>query len=317
MEEDSKEMTAFSTQFGHYQFRKMPFGLVNSGATYSKMMRKLLRDLECVDNFVDDVLQHTQDWKKHLQVMRQLFQRVSEARLTVKPSKCFIGYTDVDFVGHRIKDGNLMTLHSNTDKVKEAEVPKTKKQLRSLLGLTGYYRKFIPNYSDKARVLTELTKDRSPEILRWEDKHQESLDLFKHELCADPILKLPDHDSQFVLRTDASDTGLGAVLMQEHEGMLFPVAYSSKKLLPREQNYSVIERECLAVVWAIDKFKLYLYGKEFVLQTDHQSLAYLNKAKFSNQRVMRWALALQPYRYNIQYIKGIDNVGADFFSRHS
>ena len=97
---------------------------------------------------------------------------------------------------------------------------------------------------------------------------------------------------------------------------MFPVAYFSKKLLPREQNYSVIERECLAVVWAVDKCKMYLYGKEFVLQTDHQSLAYLDKAKFSNQRVMRWALALQPYRYQIQYIRGEENVGADFLSRH-
>ena len=118
-----------------------------------------------------------------------------------------------------------------------------------------------------------------------------------------------------MLRTDASDVGLGAVLMQEFDDGLFPVAYASKKLLPREQAYSTMEKECLAIVWAVRKFMVYLYGNPFVLQTDHQPLVYLNRTKFVNDRIMRWAMFLQSYRIKIMAIKGSDNVGADFLSR--
>ena len=316
MSEDAKQLTAFSTPFGHYQYIKMPFGLVNAGATYAKMMRKLLKDLTNVDNFVDDVLEHTENWDIHMMIMRELFQRIKDARLTVKPSKCFIGYEDTEFVGHKLKSGMLLTQEEKIEKIQNAPIPVTKKQVKSLLGLCGYYRRFVPHFAEKAEPLTDLTKSRQPDKVKWEEKHDKALKRLKDDLCSNPILKLPDVEKTFVLRSDASDVGLGAVLLQRHEDMLFPVAYISKKLLPRERNYSVIERECLAIIWAIKKFTVYLYGKEFLLQTDHQSLTYLDKAKFTNQRVMRWALSLQPYRFRVEYIKGEDNVGADFLSRH-
>ena len=315
MAEDAKEITAFSTPFGHYQFKKMPFGLVNSGATYMKMMRLLLKDLECTDCFVDDVLQHTKDWSQQIDILRKLFERIRAANLTIKPSKCFIAYNDVDFLGHRIKEGEIMPMDSLTEKIHTAGVPKTKKQLRSFLGLANYYRKFIPGYAGKVKALTDLTKTGCPDKLKWEDQHQHAFDMLKEQLSKKPILKLADLSRPFVLRTDASEIGVGAVLLQDYGGMLFPVAYISKKLLPRECSYSVMEKECLAVVWAVNKLRMYLYGKEFILQTDHQSLTYLDKAKFTNQRVMRWSLALQPYRYRVEYIKGEDNLGADMLSR--
>ena len=315
MAEDSKEITAFSTPFGHYQFKKMPFGLVNSGATYMKMMRLLLKDLDGTHCFVDDVLQHTKTWKEQVNILRNLFERIRAAGLTVKPSKCFIGYFDIDFIGHCIKDGKLTPTDSLTEKIKSVAVPKTKKQLRSFLGLANYYRRFIPNYAEKVKVLTDLTKARYPDKLKWEYQHQNVFEMLKDTLAKKPILKLADPTKTFTLRTDASDVGIGAMLLQDHGGTLFPVAYISKKLLPRECNYSVMEKECLAVVWAVNKLKMYLYGKEFILQTDHQSLTYLDKAKFTNQRVMRWSLALQPYRYRVEYIKGEDNLGADMLSR--
>ena len=209
-----------------------------------------------------------------------------------------------------------MTQDVKVQKIQEAKPPMTKKQLRSFLGLAGYYRKFIRNYASKVKVLTDLTKKGKPDKLEWTSIHNEAFCEIKKELSSESVLKLPDVEKPFILRTDASDTGLGAVLLQEHNCMLFPVAYISKKLLPRESRYSVMERECLAIVWAINKFKIYLYGKEFVLQTDHQSLTYLDSAKFNNQRIMRWALSLQPFRYRVEYIKGEDNVGADYLSRH-
>lgn len=126
---------------------------------------------------------------------------------------------------------------------------------------------------------------------------------------------LPDFDKHFIVRTDASDIGIGAVLLQEYQEYKFPICYASKKLLARERAYSVIEKECLAVVWAVQKFQNYLYGSPFILETDHEPLIYLNKAKCANARLMRWALALQPFKMSIVGIKGKENAGADFLSR--
>ena len=312
---EHRHITAFSTPFGHFQYRMMPFGMVNSGATYNRMMRKLLSNMSNIDNFVDDVLGHTKEWFEHLKMLRSLFDRISQANLTIKPSKCFTGYNDIDFVGHRIKDGNILPQDDKTEKIRDAKIPKTKKELRSFIGLCSYYRVFSPNFADKILTLTELTKKSTPNKLPWTDEHTLVFEQVKHELCNHPILKLPDCDKAFVLRTDASDTGLGAVLLQRHDDTLFPVAYISKKLLPRERNFATVERECLAVVWAVQRFQVYLYGREFILQTDHGSLSYLHGAKFNNPRLMRWALILQPYRYRVEVIKGSDNIGADYLSR--
>ena len=130
-----------------------------------------------------------------------------------------------------------------------------------------------------------------------------------------PILRLPDLSEPFTLQCDASDRGLGAILTQESEGQKMPIAYASRKLRETEVGYSTIEKECLAIVWAIQKFSRYLYGKEFILETDHRPLTYLNTAKVENSRLMRWALSLQMYRFRIFAIKGKDNVGADYLSR--
>jgi len=160
-----------------------------------------------------------------------------------------------------------------------------------------------------------LTKKGQPNLVEWGESQEKAFQTLKASLMGPPILKLPDLDQTFILRVDASDLGLGSVLLQESDGEKLPVAYASRKLLPREQNYSVIEKECLAIVWAVAKFHRYLFGKDFVLETDHQPLTYLNKAKLSNSRLMRWALALQPYRISIRAIPGRENVGADYLSR--
>ena len=135
------------------------------------------------------------------------------------------------------------------------------------------------------------------------------------KLSSQPILHLPDVNQTFTLRTDASDTGIGAILLQEHDGQQFPTVYASKKLLARERAYSTIEKECLAVVWAVLKFETYLYGREFVLEVDHHPLLAIRRSKVANARILRWALALQLYRFRIEAIRGKDNVGADFLSR--
>ena len=166
-----------------------------------------------------------------------------------------------------------------------------------------------------ATPLTGLTKKGQPEKLRWEEAQNRAFETLKAHISCPPVLRLPDFSREFVLQTDACNDGIGGILLQEEDGIKHPIAYASKKLLPRERNYSTIEKECLAIVWA-QKFQNFLFGKPFALETDHQPLQYLGKAQFQNGRLMRWALALQPYRFTIRAIKGKYNVGADLLSRH-
>lgn len=187
--------------------------------------------------------------------------------------------------------------------------------MRSFLGLAGYYRRYVPNFSAIAGPLSDLTRKRAPSNVIWTDACEQAFLTLKDRLTSDAVVRLPDLSKDFVLRTDACDTGLGAVLLQEHDGMLFPVAYGSRKLSKAERNYSVSERECLGIVFRISRLERYLYGRKFVLETDHQPLAYPAQAKLSNGRLMRWSLFLQQYQMKIRYVKGTENVGANFMSR--
>jgi hypothetical protein len=183
-------------------------------------------------------------------------------------------------------------------------LPQTKKQLRSFMGTISFYRKFIDNLATMASPLTDLLKKGLPDKLTWSDNDSKCFAHLKDCLTKSPVLQLPDNTKLFHLRTDASNTALGAILLQYCNDKPMPVAYASRKLLPREQNYATVEKECLSIVWAINKFHRYLYGREFVIETDHQPLIYLKTMKSKNDRLMRWTLELQTYKFRIVYIKG-------------
>ena len=317
VEENAKPYTAFLTPAGLFQFRMMPFGLVNAPATFTRMMRRVLQGLTKTDNFIDDILIHTQTWEEHVSVVRALLERLRAVGLTAKPSKCEVGCQSLQFLGHVVGKGMLQPQCNKITRIRDAKPPGTKKELRSFLGFVGYYRRFIPNFAALASPLTDLTKAKLPNRIEWGDSQEESFKALKAHLGSSPILQLPNCDKPFYLRTDASNAGIGAVLLQENAetGDKFPVSYASRKLLPREKSYATVEKEALAIVWGIQKYEPYLYGREFVLQTDHQALTYLHRAKQTNARIMRWALTLQPYRFRIESIKSSQNVGADFLSR--
>ena len=315
MEEKSKKYATFVTHNGLYKFEVMPFGLVNSAATFSRVMRILLQGLEKVHNYIDDILIHTQTWEEHISIVKEIFRRLRRANLTARPSKCFIGFSELEFLGHMVGRGVMKPKPDKVEAIQNAVRPETKTQLRSFLGLAGYYRKFIPDFSAIACPLTDCTKKGEPNKIRWGNPQEEAFKALKCKLASSPILHLPHLQKTFILRSDASDKGIGAVLLQEHAGEKFPVAYISKKLTKCQRAYSVMEKECLAIIWAILRFQAFLYGREFVIETDHQPLSCLRKSKVANGRIMRWALALQPYRYRLEVIKGTKNVGADYMSR--
>ena len=233
----------------------------------------------------------------------------------MKPTKCYIGEKSVGFIGHDVKQNFLATQQDKVVKVLNAPIPKTKTQIRAFLGLVGYYSRFIPNYASIAAPLTDLTKKGLPTQIIWNEKANQAYESLKTILCEHPVLRLPNFDKTFILRTDASGVRLGAMLMQEYNGDSHVITYTSKKLSSAQCAYSTMERECLAIVWALEKFYKYLYGRKFIIQTNHQPLAYLKSAKLNNHRLMRLALKLQPFHFHVEVIPGPKNVGSDFLSR--
>ena len=227
MKETSKSLTAFVTAEGIFSFNKMPFGLVNSGATFCRMMRKLLRGLQDTDNFVDDIIIHTETWVGHMLALESLLIRLREAKLSARPSKCVVAVRNVSFLGHLIGNGMIQPLPEKVVSILKCQRPCTKKQVRSFLGLIGYYRNFIPNFSAVSAPLSHLTKKGQPN----KEEQEIALKALIQELGKSPILCLPNFEKHFILRTDASDVGIGAVLLQESGEYKLPVAYASKKTI--------------------------------------------------------------------------------------
>jgi len=193
----------------------------------------------------------------HLVSMRDFLIQVRNAHLTLRPTKCSVGYFYVPYLGHCVDNQMLQTKAEMVDNILQAPKPTDKKQLRSFLGLIGYYRKFIPNFAAIAVPLTDLTKKDQPNQLKWSEAQDRAFDALKSHIVNPPILRLPDFDKEFVLQTDACSDGIGAILLQEDSGIKHPVAFASRKLLTRESHYSNIEKECLAIVWAVQKFQIF------------------------------------------------------------
>jgi hypothetical protein len=204
----------------------------------------------------------------------------------------------------------------NLEKILNSTRPTNKTQVKSFLGLTGFFQVYVPNYSEITAPLTDLLKKNHPNKVIWGKSQEDSFQKLKAYLLGGPILKLPLWDQEFILRTDASNYAIAGVLMQEHDGVLHPVAFASKKLSDREFLYPISEKEALSVVWSIQRFTKFLYGKKFIVETDHKPLTILKLSDSVNPRLQRWSISLQPFNFSVRVIPGKDNIGADFFSRH-
>ena len=314
--EESKDKTAFITPFGLYEFNVMPFGLHGAPATFQRLMDNLLMDQrEAADAYIDDVTVANVTFDDHLRDLRKLFSSLRQAGLKVKPRKTHIGMEHVDLLGHHVGQGLIRPDAAKVNAVFNWPQPKTKSELRSFLGLVGYYRKFVPDFSELTSSLYDLLKKNMPEQLIWNSSLVYVFNSLKKLLCSEPVLLAPNFSKEFTLQTDASKNGLGAVLSQlDGNGADHPVAYASRKLRPAEKNYSTIEQECLAIKWAVDKFSNYLLGRTFIIETDHAPLKWLDQHQH-NARVARWSLALQPYAFEIRHRSGARNQNADALSR--
>ncbi len=314
---ESQAKSAFVCSEGQFCYKVLPFGLQNSSSTFQRLMDKVLSGCEGYARaYIDDICIKSNTWQEHLIHITEVLTRLKQANLTVKPVKCTFGQQEVCYLGHIIGNGKISPKLDKVQAINEWPIPITKKHVRAFLGLSGYYRKFIPNFSEIAHPLTALTKKSMPNTVVWSEACNEAFVALKKCLANEPVLRAPDFDRKFILQTDASQFGIGAVLSQVDDyGDEHPTLYLSRKMLSREQNYSVAEKECLAIVWAIGKLQYYLFGHRFIVVTDHKSLQWLEKFKASNNRLMRWFLALQPFEYDVVYRKGSANGNADALSR--
>lgn len=309
-----REKTAFQAPQGLFQFIKMPFGLVTAPATFARMMRHLELEKHSSMNFFDDILTASENWEQHLIDVRNMLECLEKHGLTVRPSKIYAGFQELEFLGHIVGEGRIKPEKKKVEKILNIPRPNTKKQIRSMMGLMGYYRRYIPGYSVITAPITDLLKgNRKP--INWTTECEEALKQVQAILSKQPILILPILNREFTVQTDASNIGVAGVLLQQQEGKLHPVAYVSRKLLDRETRYSTIEKECLAIVWTLKKLDRYLWGQNFILQTDHKPLTFLNSAMFKNNRILGWSLAIQGYQFTVKEIAGKDNVLADILSR--
>ena len=313
---EAQELTAFRAPTGLFHFTTMPFGLHGAAVTFQRMMDQVLRGAESyAAAYIDDVIIHSSSWDEHLTRLADVFQRIKAAGLVVNASKCQLARPEVCYLGYVLGGGNIKPQVNKVEAVQGCPPPTTKKGVRSFLGLVGWYRRFIPNFSARAVVLTNLTRKSSANKLVWTEECEQAFQDLKGSLCHSPVLQSPNFDLPFIVQTDASGLGLGAILLQGEGDQWRPILYISRKLFPRETRYSTVEKECLAIKWALDTLKYYLMGKEFVLETDHRPLQWMHRMRDSNARITRWYLSLQPYKFTVQYKAGKDNVTADFLSR--
>lgn len=314
---DSRDKTAFTIPGRPlYEFKVMPFGLCNAAQTLCKLVDKVipyhLRDR--VHPYLDDLLITTETLEEHLSLLKDVSDRLRAAGLTVNMEKSKFLLREIDYLGYVVGSG---CLRPNQDKVRaiaEFPVPKTVRQLRRFLGVTGWYRRFIANYSNKAFALTELLK--GGKRFKWSLDAQTAFDSLKESLLKAPVLTNPDFSRHFYIQCDASTTGIGSVLFQrDDDGVEHPIAFYSQKLNAAQRNYNTTELECLAAVLSVKKFRGYVEGHPFTIITDHSSLKWLMSQRDLSGRLARWSLKLQAFDFNIEFRKGSENTLADALSR--
>src|SRR6266536_5752604 len=316
VDENSQDIIVFVILWKLYQFNVMPFGLTNAPATFQRLINYVLHDYlnDFVVIYLDDILVCSDTFDEHINHLRKVFTKLREANLVIKLKKCKFGKRKIKFLGHTIGTDGLRTDLENIEKIINCPVPTDVTGVRKFMGLCNYYRKFIKDLSKLSKPLRRLLK-KDVKFL-WGSKEQEIFEELKKTLTEAPILLFPNFDKPFVLCTDASLKGLGAVLEQEDENKnLRSVAYASRSLTPAEKNYHTTDLECLAIIWSVRHFHKYLINKPFKIFTDHSALKSLQKITEPIRRKVRWIMELQQYNFIIEHRSEKKNQNADALSR--
>lgn len=315
MDPAHKEKTAFSTDKGHFEFNRMPFGLKNAPATFQRAMNNILGEYIGTICYVylDDIVIVGYNLQNHLENLKRVLRRLSEFNLKIQLDKCEFLKRETEFLGHVITSSGVKPNPEKIEKIVSWPLPKNQKEIKQFLGLAGYYRRFIKDFSKITRPMTKYLKKDQPINLQ-DESYIHAFETLKQIISTDQVLSYPQFDKPFILTTDASDYAVGAVLSQIQDKVDKPIAFASRTLNDVETRYATIEKEALAIVWAINKFKPYLYGAKFTLLTDHKPLTFLKNSS-KNDKILRWALDLKNYTFDVLYKEGKTNVVADALSR--
>jgi hypothetical protein len=316
MNESDREKTAFITKQGTYEFNVMPFGLTNAPATFQRLMDRIFYDIKdkYVLVYLDDINIYSATFEDHLKHLKNVFERVRKANLKLNLDKCHFCKKELAFLGHVINHTGIKPDPAKVEKVKNFAIPTNITELRGFIGLASYYRRFILNFATIVEPMNKLLRKNIP--YKWDEKCQTAFEQLKDKLTTAPILTYPDFSKPFLLYTDASYKGLGAVLAQlDEEGNEHVIAYASRSLVGAEVNYATTEIECLATVWAMKYFRPYIYLQEFSLITDHSALQWMLNNPTPSKRMTRWILTIMDYPFRIQYRKGRKHQNADALSR--
>ena len=316
-----QQKTAFTSPMGLYEFTRMPFGLVNAPATFQRLMATVFGDMnfESLLIYLDDIIIFSSTIEEHVERLRKVFHRLREHGLKLKPSKCQLFKSSVKYLGHVVSEEGITTDPAKTAALKDWPIPKCKKDVRSFLGMTGYYRRFVFQYAKIAAPLFALTGgkrgSKEPPFV-WSAECQSAFDTLVQKLTTAPILAYADYECPFLVQTDASGHGLGAVLAQVQDGKERAIAYASRTLTSSESKYPAHKLEFKALHWAATvKFKDYLYGQKITAVTDNNPLTYVLKKAKLDAHSQRWVSDLSMYDLDIVYRPGKVNTNADALSR--
>jgi hypothetical protein len=315
LHESSKPFTGFATRSGFYQWRYLPMGFKNAGAAFQRQMDTVLGNMRfkfCIP-YIDDIIIYSNTFGEHLEHLRQVFEQFRKFGLLVKMSKCEFCMDRMDFLGHEVSAEGLRPNANKVRAINAMPTPTDAKQLIRFLAMAGFYRRYIKNFASRTHTVRSLCKQNNQ--WSWTEKHQEEINDIKRALTTEPVMAYPDWDRKFILTTDASLQGLGAILSQQHKDGERVIAYASRALADGEKRWGITELEALAVVWGTEQFKVYLEDRPFDLITDHKALLAFKKITNSNPRLERWSIKLSRFEYDVIYRKGEDNVNADCLSR--
>ena len=316
----SRAKTAFVTPFGKYEFLMVPFGLAQAPAYFQLLMNKVLKGLQFAMTYLDDIIIFSQDESQHLEHLEIVFSHLWEAGLKMKCSKCDFFKSEIHYLGHLISPEGISPLPNKLDSIKHMPAPNSTKEIKQFLGLTGYYRKFVPRFADISRPLTTLTKKDAK--FEWTSACQKSFELLKEALCGEPVLKYADTSKPYTLYTDASKYSWAGVLTQPHVTTVdgkstttdHPFAFVSGLFRGSQLNWAALMKEAFAIYMSIKKLSFYLTDAQILLRSDHKPLETFLLKNMLNSKVNNWAMELEAFNIQFDYIKGSNNILADNLS---
>ena len=315
--EVDKEKTAFSVPRGKFEFNVMSYGLCNAGASYQRLMDLTLSGLppDRTLAYMDDIVVYTKTFDEHVTALDAVLTRLGESGIQLRADKCVLGVHDLEFLGFELSKKGIKPQKRLTQAVRDFPAPKSRKEVRRFLGLSGFYRSFIKHYATIAKPLSELTSEKVN--FKWTEEREKSFNDLKNALLSAPVLAFPQPSKEFVLEVDASGVAVGGVLSQyQNDGLLHPVAFFSTALKPEQRDWSPYNQEAFAMVCAVEHWHVYLTGNTFVLNSDHSPLVSLRKKEKLRGKVARWIALLESFDFEVKHLPGKENQKADALSRN-